>query len=55
VGKAALVGLPGVQNVTKGWKDFKEINTVTYDPEVVTSDEMVNELKKAGTYRGTAR
>jgi hypothetical protein len=30
-----------------------EISTVTYDPEVITRERMVDALKAAGTYRGT--
>jgi hypothetical protein len=40
--------------VTKGFRGFKEINTVTYDPERIAPQEMVAALKNAGTYRGTA-
>jgi hypothetical protein len=40
--------------VTSGWRDFKEINTVTYDPEKIGVDEMVDALKAAGTFRGIA-
>ena len=39
--------------VTKGWKGWREINTVTYDPEKITVEEIVEILKEAGTYRGT--
>jgi hypothetical protein len=52
VGKAALEGLPGISKVTRGWHKFKEINTVEYDPDVITPDAMVDALKRAGTYRG---
>jgi hypothetical protein len=30
-----------------------EINTVTYDPSVISSGEMETVLKRAGTYRDT--
>jgi copper chaperone CopZ len=53
VGKAALDGLDGVKKVTRGWRWGREINTVTYDPEVITPEEMVAALKTAGTYAGT--
>jgi hypothetical protein len=54
VGKAALDGLDGIQKVTRSWQDGREINTVTYDPAVITPEDMVAALKAAGTYRGTA-
>ena len=54
VGKSALVGLNGISHVTKGFKNFKEINTVFYDPKKITIEEMVKALKDAGTYRGLA-
>jgi len=52
VGKAALEGLPGIKMVTRGWHNFQEINTVDYDPAVISTAEMISALKKAGTYRG---
>lgn len=54
MGKAALDGLDGVKEVTRGWRLGREINTVTYDPAVITPDDMVAALKAAGTYAGTA-
>ena len=54
MGKAALDGLDGIKNITRGWRSGREINTVTYDPVVITPEEMVDVLKKAGTYSGTA-
>jgi hypothetical protein len=41
-----------VSHVTIGFKDFKEINTVFYDPKQITIEDMVKALKAAGTYRG---
>ena len=55
VGQAALEGLDGVKEVTKGFHGFKEINTVYFDPDVITTEEMEDALKKAETYRGTAK
>jgi copper chaperone CopZ len=55
VGKLALEGLKGVKRVEKGFRHLKEINTVHYDPAVVTIQEMQEALKKAATYRGTVR
>ncbi|MGD9331295.1 MAG: hypothetical protein PVJ53_08275 [Desulfobacterales bacterium] len=53
MGKAALVGLDGIQSVTRGWSRGREINTVTYDPTVIAPADMVAALKAAGTYIGT--
>ena len=55
VGKAALEGLKGVKSVEKGFLHFKEINTVFYNPTVISIKEMEAALKKAGTYRGTLK
>ena len=46
--------------VLKGWTKaiqrnklwFKETNTVIYDPQQITLDEMKSALQKAGTYKG---
>ena len=54
VGQAALEGLDGIKTVKKGFHGFKEINTVFYDPAVITIEEMEATLKKAETYLGTA-
>ena len=42
-----------MKSVSSGFSGFREINTVTYDPDVITRDQMVDALKTAGTYRGT--
>jgi len=42
-----------VKRVEKGFRYLKEINTVYYDPQVITIEEMETALKKAGTYTGT--
>lgn len=55
VGKEALEGLNGVKRVEKGFRNFKEINTVYYDPKVITIEEMEMALKKAGTYVETVK
>jgi copper chaperone CopZ len=52
VGKAALEGLKGIKEVKRGFRGSSEINTVIYDPSIITTDEMVWSLKAAGTYRG---
>ncbi|UCG39107.1 MAG: hypothetical protein JSV00_02415 [bacterium] len=53
MGNAALEGRPGVLDVTIGWRGFRETNTVVYDPEVITVQEMIRILKGHRTYRGT--
>ena len=55
MGRAALEGLEGIQQVDRGFHNFKEINTVYYDPSSVTIEEMEDALRKAGTYRGTVK
>jgi hypothetical protein len=54
VGKSALAGLNGVVKVTKGFRGFREINTVLYDPARIQPQQMEAALKAAGTYLGTA-
>jgi hypothetical protein len=44
-----------VKRVEKGFHHLKEINTVYYDPAVITIKEMESALKRAGTYLGTVR
>jgi hypothetical protein len=44
-----------VKRVEKGFRYFKEINTVYYDPTKITVEEMEMVLKKAGTYVDTVR
>jgi hypothetical protein len=44
-----------VKRVGKGFRNFKEINTVYYDPAVIRIEEMEMALKKAGTYLGTVK
>jgi len=41
--------------VTRGFKNFKEINTVYYDSQQITIEDMQKALKAAGTYRGIAK
>ena len=40
--------------MSNGFKGFREINTVRYDPDVITLQEMIDALKKADTYIGVA-
>jgi hypothetical protein len=46
--------LEGVKEVRNGFRGFREINTVLYDPSAITPDEMVAALKVSGTYLGIA-
>ena len=52
VGKSALEGLQGVTGVDKGFRFHKEINTVYYETDKITIEEMEAALKAAGTYKG---
>ena len=40
--------------VKKGFRGSKEINTVYYNSEMITIEEMETALKEAGTYVGIA-
>jgi hypothetical protein len=40
--------------VTSGFRGFREINTVTYDPRRISTQTMVAALKSVGTYLGQA-
>ena len=53
VGKAALEGLKGIKRIDKGFRESREINTVTYDASIVSVEEMEDALRNAATYRGT--
>jgi hypothetical protein len=55
VGASVLDGLKGIKRVTNGFRNFREINTVWYDPTVIGIAEMEQALKDAGTYLGTAK
>ncbi len=52
-GKSALEGMKGAKRVDKGFRHFREINTVYYDPKVITVEEMEAALKTAGTFTET--
>ena len=43
-----------MKKVDKGFRGWREINTVTFDPAEITVEKMVEALTRAGTYRGTA-
>ena len=45
IGKSALEGLKGIKRVEKGFRNLKEINTVYYDPILITIEEMEGALK----------
>jgi len=47
--------LKGVKEVKRGFRGFREINTVVYDPSMITTVEMVSALKAARTYLGVAQ
>ena len=55
VGKEALEGLKGVTKVENSFRNLKEINTVYYEPKVISIEEMELVLKKAGTYIETLK
>ena len=37
----------------RGFRESREINTVIYDKTMISPEEMVSALKKAGTYLGS--
>lgn len=49
-GKAALQGLKGIKKIETGFHYIHEIDTVYFDPMMITVEEMEAALKKAGTY-----
>ncbi|MBU3936680.1 MAG: hypothetical protein KKD53_04040 [Proteobacteria bacterium] len=53
VGVSTLKGRPGIISVQKGWKEGREINRVTFDPQLVSVQSMEKWLQEAGTYLGT--
>ena len=55
VGQTALEGRQGIKQVTSGWRGSMEINTVDYDPAVISIKEMEKALKKSGTYKKTIK
>ena len=54
-GEKILSGLEGVKSVEKGTEDGKEFNTVYYDPNVITEEEMAGALKAQNVYVGTTK
>ena len=53
MGKSALEGLDGVKSVTSGFSGYREINTVVFDPRVISRERLEAALKAADTYIGT--
>ena len=45
--------MKGILKIERGFRNFREINTVYYDPDLITREEMEKALKSAGTYRET--
>jgi hypothetical protein len=41
--------------VSKGFRGFHEINTVTFDSSLISPEQMISTLKKVGTYIGVAQ
>jgi copper chaperone CopZ len=54
-GKAALQGMKGIQRIETGFHYISETDTVYYDPKLITTEEMENALRKAGTYIETIK
>ena len=54
-GKAALQGMKGIQRIDTGFHYLHETDTVYFDPNAVTIEEMEAALKRAGTYVETIR
>ncbi len=54
-GKTALQGLKGIQKIETGFHYIHETDTVYYDPQQITIEEMEAALKKAGTYVETEK
>jgi hypothetical protein len=47
--------LEGVKKVESGFKGFREINTVYYDPTLIGPEKMIAALKATGTFRGVVQ
>jgi hypothetical protein len=41
--------------VSKDFRGFREINTVTFDPSLISPEQMISTLKQAGTYIGVSQ
>jgi hypothetical protein len=53
VGAGALDGKPGVVSVERGWRGFREVDRVTFDPQQVSLGQLEGWLKAADTYVST--
>ena len=53
VGEHALKGQPGVFSVEPGWRNFREVDRVVYDPAVISIGQMEQLLRQADTYVAT--
>ncbi|MBN1574798.1 MAG: hypothetical protein JW984_16500 [Deltaproteobacteria bacterium] len=54
-GNKILSGLEGVKRVENGTEEGKEFNTVYYDPNIITEEEMAGALKAQNVYIGTSK
>jgi len=50
VGAQALESRPGVKEVKRGWRGFREVDRVVYDPQQVSREQLENWLREADTY-----
>ena len=50
VGARALEDRPGVIGVERGWRGFREVDRVEYDPQLVSREQLEDWLRKADTY-----
>jgi len=50
VGAQALENRPGVISVKRGWRGFREVDRVVYDPQQVNRGQLENWLREADTY-----
>jgi hypothetical protein len=55
VSEPVLDGLRGVDLVNSDFHGSKERNTVWYDPDIISIDEMEKVLKEEGLYLGTEK
>lgn len=53
VGEHALSGQPGVVSVEPGWRNFREVDRVEFDPEQISVEQMEELLRRADTYVDT--
>lgn len=53
VGEHALMRQPGVISVEPGWRNFREVDRVVYDPAIISVGQMEQLLRQADTYVST--